>query len=306
MGCVLIIKDGLETELIPECQREAAILEFFNMKSQAEDRRHRFMIDAAVFEHTYSYGAFYPGFVNLTYDSFRTIPSLKGVGQTAAQMFQDYWMQCPNPQICERDFHGLELPRTLSGFNNGCCDSDYIFDEWTFVKWENAWFTENPDKIEWPESSNEFMPRLDLTERILIREFDSHKDRKEVKELVQRNYSIPHIFHEGIVAHKGQEMTAYFTKLAHEVLSANYYKYEASLSKKEQDYMGKPRSIYSLVTKSGKMHFVSLDCAHGMFEICNDKGVHIGEYRIDGSFNSDATPETHSLRCVRDWLKCKN
>ena len=307
MGDILIVKEGLETDLIREGMREVAILNFFNMKDRAEKCGYRFMIDSAVLQAQYSYGDFYSEFIFLEYDKFCTIPSLKGISQTTAQIFQYYFMKTPNTPICTEEFSELKKPCALSGFNNGCYEGlNYIFDEYTFLKWENTWFLGNPDKIEWRGDNNEFMPRLDLTERILTREFELHKELKEVKDLVNKKYSLINIFHEGIVAHKGHDKMAYFIEIAKEVLCANYYKYEKTLSDMEHKRTGKIRVIYSLITKSGNQHFISLDFAHGMLEICNDRGDHIGEYRIDGSYNSEATPESHSLRCVKDWLKQKH
>ncbi len=306
MGNILIIKDGLETSSIPETRRDQALLDFFHMKNQAELRGHSFYVSEAVFLHTYSYGFYYPGFVNLTYEEIRSIPSLKGIEQTTIELLQAYMIECPNPAIAEADFSIYDMPRAESGFSISFdLGQDYIFDFPTYCDWERRWNSQNPDKIEWKDNMIEFMPRPDLTKMILIREINSHKCRKEVKDMLEAGCKHTHIFHDGIVARKGTELKAYFIKIAHEVLLANYYTHEQLLSQMESKQTHSSRHIYSLITKSGKRHFISLDFGHGMLEICDEHGVHIGEYRIDGTFNSPATPTTHSLHCVKNWSKHK-
>ena len=306
MGNILIIKDGLETSSIPETRRDKALLDFFHMKNKAEMRGHIFYLSEAVFFHSYSYGFYYPGFVNLTYDEIRSISSLKGIEQTTIELVQTYMIECPNPHVAEADFLSYDMPRAKSGFfNPPCLSEDYIYDFHTFCDWERKWNSQNQAKIEWKDNMIEFMPRPDLTNMILMREINSHKCRKEVKDMLKAGCNHTHIFHDGIVAFKGTELKAYFIMIAHEVLLANYYTYEPLLSQMESKHTCSPRKIYSLITKSGKRHFISLDCAHGMLEICDDHGTHIGEYRIAGTFNSQATPITHSLHCIKNWLKHK-
>lgn len=307
MGNILIIKEGLETSSIPKESRNQAILDFFNTKGYAENRKHKYYLDEDVYIHTFSYGNYFPGFVNLTYDQLCAIPTLSGIEQTTFQLLQYYITKTPNSFVSCEDFSSYGPPRAESGFrrpdNSTPC---YISDFESFCKWEMEWYSENPKAIEWKENMNEFMPRPDLTEIILKHEIYIHKDRDEVADLIKKKYDTKHIFHNGIVEYKGTEMRAYFKEIAHKVLLANYYKYEDSLSHMESKHVRTPRNVYSLITKSGKRHFISLDYAHGMLEICNEHGDHIGEYRIDGSFNSSATPETHSLHCVKDWLKIRH
>lgn len=304
MGNILIIKEGLETSSIPENCRNQAILDFFNAKDYAEKRGHRYYIEEGVFIHTFSYGNYFPGFVNMSYAQICSIPSLSGIEQTTFQLLQYYITQTPNPSVSGEDFVNYNLPKAASGFRRpDYSTSNYISDFRSLCEWEIVWYSKNPGDIEWKEDMNEFMPRPDLTQIILMHEINAYKHKDEVADLLKKKYDTKHIFHNGIVAYKGTELSAYFKEIAHKVLSANYYKHEDILSHMESKHVHTQRYIYSLITKSGKRHFISLDCAHGMLEICNEYGDHIGEFRIDGSSNSPATPETHSLNCVKDWLK---
>lgn len=61
---------------------------------------------------------------------------------------------------------------------------------------------------------------------------------------------------------------------------------------------GSLRAIYSLVGSEGKKQYISVDHKHGMFEYYNDKGIHQGEFRFDGTLNKKAK-KTHDLKSIR-------
>lgn len=69
--------------------------------------------------------------------------------------------------------------------------------------------------------------------------------------------------------------------------------------KKSWQYKG----LYNIQYKeNNKYQFISIDTAHGKFELCDDSGVHKGEIRFDGSSNGAATvDDNHSLQCVAEW-----
>lgn len=144
-------------------------------------------------------------------------------------------------------------------------------------------------------------------------------------------------FYELIMGHKGKsgDIIAFALELAEEICEANYYHYENALVKLENDYRKERNNhhriqkiinerqknipnkkkeykiyeisaIYSII-KNGKYQFLSVDTQHGMFELCDEKGNHLGEYRFDGSPNGNGTEEAdHGLYCIEDWLRKNN
>ncbi len=58
------------------------------------------------------------------------------------------------------------------------------------------------------------------------------------------------------------------------------------------------RKIFSLTGHDGKKKYISIDFKHGFFEFHDYRGDHLGEYRFNGEFNSEADP-SHNLKSVK-------
>lgn len=103
------------------------------------------------------------------------------------------------------------------------------------------------------------------------------------------------------MAHKGAERYAYAEKIGKQILKINGYMYETELSQREQVAAKSLRSIYSIINKSRYKQYVSIDFEHGMFELINHLNDHLGEFRFDGTYNSDPEPD-HAFKTLR-WKK---
>lgn len=225
-------------------------------------------------------------------------------------------------QIGEKDkFENKPMPRTLGGFMCvGCPKSDYIYDKSTIDKWHNQWFKDNPDEIDWI-NTNGIMPRRDIIIEILRQELIDCQNR--ISPDGSNNLGLPHPkflrlrdtnwketnddaivseHNEIIIRHQGEKIKAYSEKTGSLICSENYYNCETELSDLEKDHGNKKVSIIYSIKKDGKYQFISIDTAHGKFELCNDDGTHQGEIRFDGSSNGDDTQDNgHSLQCVTEW-----
>lgn len=223
--------------------------------------------------------------------------------------------------IAADKFENKPKPRTLGGFKCvGCPKSDYVYDKSTIDKWHNQWFKDNPDEIDWT-NTNGIMPRRDIIIEILRQELIDCQ--KRIAPDGSNNLGLPHPkflrlrdtnwketnddaivseHNDIIIKHQGEKIKAYSEKTRSLICSENYYHCEKELSDLEKDHGNKKVYIIYSIKKDGKYQFLSIDTAHGKFELCNDDGTHIGEIRFDGSSNGDDTQDDgHSLQCVTEW-----
>lgn len=231
-------------------------------------------------------------------------------------------------KIVETDkFENKPTPRTLGGFKCvGCPQSDYIYDKSTIDKWHYQWFWNNPDKIDWSNSVNDIFPCYDKVIEILRQELIDCQNRiapdgsnnlglPHQKFLKLKNTNWKEIDNDKIVSehndiiikHQGEKLKAYSEKTGALICFKNYYHCETELSDLEKDHGNKKVSIIYSIKKDGKYQFISIDTAHGKFELCNDDGMHQGEIRFDGSSNGvDTQDDSHSLQCVTEWKQKYN
>ena len=66
-GSLLVTTDGLETSCISDADRDGVVSRFYEMKFNAEHKNDRFYVLESVYSHSFSYGSFYPGFVNMSW-----------------------------------------------------------------------------------------------------------------------------------------------------------------------------------------------------------------------------------------------
>lgn len=307
-GSLLVTADGLETSGIAEKDRDGKVLGFYVMKSEAERHNDSFYALETVYSHHYSYGTFYPGFVNMSWADFQACESLKGISQLTFEMMQGF-CQMPNMRTLqdETEFQKMVQPHAHSGYSNPQAFSDYVGTLSDWEEWHRQWYAAHPSDIDWSMAKNGRFPRPDIITKILRREllkkFCETHSIDEAKQMVSQivENEVANEFHDKVIRHKGDEMEAYSSDIGSEICIRNYYKYESELSYLEQQSAaGSFRKIFSIVNSDGCQQFISIDFRHGMFEFHDEHGNHLGEYRFDGSYNSGVVPD-HSLRCIEQW-----
>lgn len=309
-GNLLLTEESLETVHIPEDNREGAVVEFYRMKSEAERCHDRFYVLASVYGHSFSYGAFYPNFCNMSWEEFQSHQSLKGIGQRAFDLMQGF---CQNPSAGtlndKTSFSAKEEPRAITGYSNPGEHAGFVGDRTAWESWHREWYTAHPSDIDWTGAINDWLPRQDLILEILKRELlakfigdgcEKEDAKRKLAGIADKN--IVHEFHKQVMAHKGDALEGYASKIGGEICRCNYYIYEAELSNLERQYAKSMREIYSIVNKDGKRQFISIDFGHGMFEFHNENGEHQGESRFDGSYNSPKEID-HGFKCMEQWHK---
>ena len=311
-GSILLEKKGTFSK-INQHNAKYAIYDFASMVKEADKCKDSFYYDSDEWMQFHAKG-YTPN-----------DPYWLGLGDIAFSMLFNLSNPVFKPVPIENaeDFDSKPEPRTHGGFYcDECSPENYVYDEKSINKWHNQWFKDNPDKIDWT-NTNGIMPRRDIIIEILRQELidlQSHipsngsnnlglphekfhilkdKNWKETDddEIVSKHNDI-------IIRHKGEELRAYSEKIGELICSENYFHCETELSDLEKDHGNKKVSRIYSIKKDGKYQFISIDTAHGKFELCDDGGTHQGEIRFDGSPNGNNTQDSsHSLQCVAKWKK---
>lgn len=313
-GNILLDEDGLNIQNVKDCEKRAAVGNFCEMIEEANtegDTLH-YVYDSPC--RIYS----------ILYDP--EDPHCKLIGQRLFNQLQVIFGNFPNAIHSSKEFETKSDPRTRGGYKyEDCPSSNYVYDKKTIIDWHNEWYIEHSEAIDW-ENTNGIMPRRDRIIEILRQELIDWQNR--IPSDGTNNLGLPHPkflrlrdtnweetiddeivseHNEIIIRHQGEKIKAYSEKTGSLICSENYYHCETELSDLEKDHGNKKVSIIYSIKKDGKYQFISIDTAHGKFELCDDDGTHQGEIRFDGSSNGDDTQDNdHSLQCVTEWKKKYN
>lgn len=326
MGSILITQEGVETSTIQESCRNESIYNFDMMLDEAVRIGDRcFMLEEA-YQHKYSYGDYFPAFVNLSWEEFCQNESLRGVSQSTynkiTNSFRNFY---PKIVISEEEFDKERTPRGRGGFEHSDSSEDFLCKLKHWDRWHCNHLTAHPDEIQWNGAF--FIPNVKKVYEILKEEILQYIRRKyetrignatnkeqeinkiyeelfkdkayhvneDIKEKLKSN-AIALLFHK-VVMHSLKthpDMTAYCKKIGKRVCEVNYYQYEKDLSSKEQQRCASLRCIYGII-KNGEKQYISLDFHKGMFEFHDFSGRHLGEFYFDGTWNKKGE-ESHNLK----------
>ena len=221
-------------------------------------------------------------------------------------------------------FNALSDPKSHGGFGyDDHPTTDYVHNSETWEDWHSKFYYEHPEEIDWT-GTNGIMPCSEKIIDILRKELQklqsslssndnnnlcglSHEQIQKIKTTEWENVTSETIVSEHndiVIKHKGDRIKAYSEEIGSRICSLNYYHHEAELEKLEGKHGNKKVSKIYSIKKGQKYQFISIDTAHGKFELCDDSGTHLGEIRFDGSSNGIATSEKdHRLHCIAEWKK---
>lgn len=289
MGNIRIIPIGMETCDIEEELRDKTISDFLKMKDCAEKENDKFYATDSTYSHNYSYGNLFSDLIFSSWMEIKEKPSLRGIKQITYSLLQESFKHYPKALNTDADFNMLPEPKTNAGFRKNNNPETYICDIESWTEWHQNWLTTHQELIDWSLSENDLFPNPQAIKDIITAELRKH-GRPITGDIVTE-------FHDKIMRHKGTELKAYAEDIGNKICLRNCYVYEEELSKAEKEQSGSYRKIYSILNKDKKKQYISIDFAHGMFEFLDDHGSHKGEFRFDGSHNSD--PEIdHSLKTL--------
>lgn len=328
MGSILITKSGVETIDIPKEKRDKALRDFFEMLDDAINAGDKSFMSIATYQHQFSYGEYYPAFVNMSWDQFSQVESLCGVSfNTYYYLANNFRLVCPAPINDDSEIERKQQPIGEGGFEHPASPQEFLCNIHKWRIWHRDYLIEHPELIKW-EGSNGFLPNIEHVEYILDAEIYKYLQNKymdriscakdkdnEIKCIYESVFADPiyHVdedisqpikpsaralfFHRVIIptiAH--QDLAGYCIEVGDRVCKENYYIFEQELSSKEQMASGAMRHIWSIV-KDGVKQYISFDFHKGMFEFHNQHGTHLGEYHFDGSYNAQAQVN-HNLRTI--------
>lgn len=312
-GNILLDEDGLNIQNVKDCEKRAAVGNFCEMIGEAttEGDTLHYVYDSPCSIYSILYNP--------------EDPHCKLIGQRLFNQLQVTFGNIPNAIQSSEEFETKSDPRTHGGYKyENCPSSNYVYDKKTIIDWHNEWYIEHPEAIDW-EKTNGIMPRRDRIIEILRQELVDCQNR--IPSDGTNNLGLPHPkflklkdtnweetnddeivsgHNDIIIKHQGEKIKAYSEKIGSLICTENYYHCEKELSDLEKNHGNKKVSIIYSIKKDGKYQFLSIDTAHGKFELCDDNGVHQREIRFDGSSNGDDTQDDgHSLLCVTEWKqKC--
>ena len=224
-------------------------------------------------------------------------------------------------------FNALSEPKSHGGYGyDDHPTTDYIHNSETWEDWHTKFYYEHPEEIDWAET-NGVMPCREKIIDILRRELLdlqsdlnsndnnnlcslSHEQILKIKNTKWEDATSETIVSEHndiVIRHKGDQIKAYSETIGSCICSVNYYHHESELEKLEKDHGNKKTSKIFSIKKGNEYQFISIDTAHGKFELCDDSGAHLGEIRFDGSSNgTDTKAKDHGLQCIAEWKKKYN
>lgn len=319
MGSILITQEGIETSTIDEDKRDESLFNFYMMLGEALKEGDSCFMTEATYGHKYSYGDYYPAFTLFSWDEFQQIESLKGINQsTYNYITNNFHVIFPKKIRNQEEFERENMPKGEGGFEHSDSSKDFLCNISNWEKWHRDYLTANPKEIQW--KSNSHLSNIEVVYKILKEEILKYIERKHIECINQANDKkqeieriwdklfadkkyhkkqncIALVFHNIVMpSFDHKDRTAYCKEIGGRICQANYYRYEANLSSKEQENCRSLRYIYSIV-KNGEKQYISLDFHKGMFEFHDEKGIHLGEYLFDGTPNGQAQ-KSHNLRTL--------
>ena len=313
MGNILQTIEGAEVALVAEENRESAIRAYMDMQDEASRQGDAFYMTKEAYEHPYSFGDYYPAFIQLSWEEFHANKVLQCISQNTYDALTNS-MKFRWPNIVENvsEFEKNGLPRGEGGFEYAACSRDFLCNMSRWKKWHQEYYRTHPHEIDWSKGTD-FLPNKDEALWIIRREIAAHMSVETMKErLKKEDYHIDEdalqplkpnadvlLFHDEVMRSypNGEGLEGYAMQIGGEICLANYYIYEPDLSEAERIRAGGSfRKIYSIV-KNGRKQYISLDFHKGMFEFHDCHGAHLGEFRYDGSRNSEAQLD-HDLKTL--------
>ncbi len=293
-GNIFIDGKGIDVSKIDVGQRNQVLSDFFEMNCCAESNGDDFF---RINEQEW----------DVFYNTLYTEPYWEGVSANLVNGLQNDFRQ-PKLLVAKADFCQKPDPKTNGGLKyQGHPATNYIFDIKTWRKWHYDWLYCHPEYIVW--GKNVLWPRLDLVICMLKEELKKHNIS-----IPKNDIDVGNAFHEEIMKHyNNNRIRSRAQEIVEQLCKTNYYHREKELERLEKTKGNKCAEVifsikkYGESTGNGKYQFISIDKQHGMLELCDDNGKHLGEYRFNGTPNGRNTQETdHSLMCVNEWKRKYN
>ncbi|MBF4493186.1 hypothetical protein IR010_11590 [Flavobacterium sp. MR2016-29] len=301
MGNLFFINETLELSTVSISDRDQRFINFCKAMNLVKLEKDNLYATEDIFTIQFSYGNVFSDLFYKSWSEININPNLQGISNTAHSLFQSLFFAVPNMISIVNSYE--EFFNLYEKFNIGYTGIEQNQNDYipfvccanTWLEWKCEWLSNNQNLIKWDDVEDLFLPNKKESDELLRQEIIKHGKESALIDKYENN--IGQAFHDEVMRHKGSQIGAYTIEIGGKIAKINFYKYEVELSKKEQSECHSLRNIFSIISKDGSLQYISLDHAHGMFEFHNHTGAHQGEYKFNGSFNSEAEDD-HSFRTL--------
>lgn len=203
-----------------------------------------------------------------------------------------------NIEELENEFQGDN--NGLIGFEVAAYPDKYVYNLISLEDWNSQYLKLYPEFIEWRGCGSDYFPQIKKTLLYLEQEIKKHHEDEEVAKFMKKHENnIGVVYYEEVMKKKSvEDKIAYAEVVGNIVAEINFYSFEEDISKAEFEATNKKRRVFGII-KNGSKQYLSIDFEKGMFEVLNDRGVHLGEYRFCGTKNKDADKDgNHDLKSL--------
>jgi len=262
-----------------------------------------------LFSHRFKYGNLITDLIYKSWPEINSNPLLTGIKNTTHTLLHNLLIKCPN--IIDEVISKELFSEVFVDEHMGNCDFKFESTDTLFIYWDESWNNwtinwkrEHTVEIITSDISDYFLPNKEFSTKLLKKELTTRtlKNRRTSEnplEILKKEYNddVGLAFHNEIMKLNSRgDLMGYAFKIGDAILNANFYKFESILTSSESKAFGSLRRIYSLERDHTKQ-YISIDFEKGMFEYHDYKGIHLGEYRFDGSFNKKAEA-SHNLKTL--------
>ena len=320
MGKMFVVNNSFELARIEKNDRSNVLESFCSLFSAAHESRDRFLGTDEFFIREYSFGTLCENLIYSNWTAVVNNPQLEGISSTVHNLIYTTLMPLPSviktvdsvEQFLEQfgDSH-----YGYTGLKMGDGPHPFVWCKETLDDWRCNWLRLHQGDIVWKEEMDDYLPNLHFSNKMLLRELkkeltnqlekdgnrvDQEKVAQKLSEILAKHEeNVTVAFYEEVIKIQGDRIEAYVMSIGTEIAEANFYLHDEELSIAEQARAGGSfRRVFRLVNRTGRCQYISLDFRHGMFEYHDEKGVHLGEKRFDGTPNKIANL-SHNLKSLK-------
>lgn len=283
---VRLRKNAIDLGTLSRQEKEAA-LERFAQLIEGLHRNNKkislqWILEEGLRSQTYSFGQFNENF--LWASTGEGIFS-GGVSQKVQQLCSNLFMQSPcfGEEMNSNEWDSLTQCKADYGLLSPGESEAWLTKEEDWQKKRVEHYQSHQEQIFW-NVDEYFLPNKEWSNRILKQICES----KGI-EFSEANFHV-------MLGKQGVNKEACIREWGDSICCANFYTLNKELSQREHKKSKCSRVIYQIL-KNGTILYISLDLAHGMFELYDSRGTHLGEYRFSGTKNKDPDP-SHNLRTL--------
>jgi hypothetical protein len=294
MGNLLTYLESIKWENT-ELDRGRSIMQLNDAILQARKKEHSVYSHPDLYYLALSWGSFFNFLWNEGRDDSQRIARFPWLTQiqydTLCKIFYSLGPPTnkPSRNLTELEDEFANNNNGLIGFEINPNLEKFVFNIESLCQWEIAYLKNHTEYIDWENCGHDYLPELKKTNELLDSEIKKYIKEEEIEKIrTKHNNDIGLIFYEEVMKKKSAEdRIAYAEELGGQIANLNYYQFDEKLTHNEEEYSHAKRRVYGIV-KNVRKQYLSIDFEKGMFEVLNETGDHLGEFRFCGTKNKNA------------------